>query len=87
MLTALQFQSSPGFEAGRYYVMPGFEQIDSAVFQSSPGFEAGRYFYSGARQSPYVDSSNPRPVLRPGATCRQVMDIGGTNLVPILARF
>jgi len=39
----LLFQSSPGFEAGRYAVLGGAIGGGKREFQSSPGFEAGRY--------------------------------------------
>ena len=37
------FQSSPGFEAGRYGVPLIYDSDGWISFQSSPGFEAGRY--------------------------------------------
>ncbi len=40
------------------------------MFQSSPGFEAGRYSNSTAELGS-IGCSNPRPVLRPGATSRR----------------
>ena len=60
------FQSSPGFEAGRYVKAIAYANV-VPLFQSSPGFEAGRYPLTISRKA--VNSrSNPRPVLRPGAT-------------------
>ena len=37
------FQSSPGFEAGRYTLDSDIDPATYPLFQSSPGFEAGRY--------------------------------------------
>ena len=41
VILANPFQSAPGFEAGRCYLLPIRRAVDEA-FQSAPGFEAGR---------------------------------------------
>ncbi len=55
MTTAIAclFQSSPGFEAGRYPTLIG-PLVSRNKFQSSPGFEAGRY---STAQGPTVNGS------------------------------
>ena len=79
------FQSSPGFEAGRYHRYAGIP-VGFSMFQSSPGFEAGRYAAHSPGWPASSNCSNPRPVLRPGATLQGLWAIGQDD-VPILARF
>ena len=79
------FQSSPGFEAGRYGLLDP-KAMRGHLFQSSPGFEAGRYSLDRPLLRRYARCSNPRPVLRPGATVRPLNGIPNIE-VPILARF
>ncbi len=57
------------------------------AFQSSPGFEAGRYMTAAERMRRSRASSNPRPVLRPGATFSERGEGALGGFVPILARF
>ncbi len=42
-MSVSKFQSSPGFEAGRYSIKRVCIERLGKLFQSSPGFEAGRY--------------------------------------------
>ena len=80
------FQSSPGFEAGRY---PGQDAPANAdrLFQSSPGFEAGRYgFLSGGELSMHLFQSSPG--FEAGRYIPHLhYSLRPRDKVPILARF
>ena len=61
---AFWFQSTPGYEAGRFRVKIR-KLIEDYLFQSTPGYEAGRFRYVKAFL-PSLWCFNPRPAMKPG---------------------